>query len=152
MIGKLTAEEIEEVLSSNVLGRLGCTDGERIYVVPITYVYHDKKIIGHSTEGLKIRMMRRNPRICFEVDDVKDFTHWKSVIAWGEYQELTSERQRYEAMKLFVDRMMHLKISDTAVLPELGSERMHPQSPGLIKPVVFRIILTEKTGRFESGH
>jgi nitroimidazol reductase NimA-like FMN-containing flavoprotein (pyridoxamine 5'-phosphate oxidase superfamily) len=149
MIGRLNEEEIEEVLANNVLGRLGCSDGEKLYVIPITYLYHNKHIICHSTEGLKIRMMRKNPSVCFEVDEMKNFTNWKSVIAWGEYQELTSERRRYEAMKLFVDRMMHLKISDTAVLPELTPERVHPQSPGMIRPVVFRIILTEKTGRFE---
>lgn len=152
MIGKLMEEGIEEVLANNVLGRLGCYDGGKIYIVPITYLYHNKHIIAHSTEGMKIRMMRRNPSVCFEVDEMKSFNNWKSVIAWGEFQELTSERQRYEAMKLFVDRMMHLKISDTAVLPELAPNRVHPHSPGQIKPVVFRIILTEKSGRYESSH
>jgi len=151
MIGKLMEDDIEEVLENNVLGRLGCYDGEKMYIVPITYLYKDKHIIAHSTEGMKIRMMRKNPKVCFEVDAMKNFTNWKSVICWGEFQELTSERQRYEAMKLFVDRMMHLKISDTAVLPELAAQRVHPHSPGQIKPVVFRIILTEKTGRYESG-
>ena len=153
MIGKLNEQEIDEVLTKNNIGRLGCYDGEKVYVVPITYVYiQHRYIIAHSIEGLKIRMMRKNPKVCFEVDDMKDLTNWKSVIAWGEYQELTTERQRYEAMKIFVDRMMHLKISDTAVLPEMASERVHPQSPGQIKSVVFRILFTEKTGRFETSH
>lgn len=153
MIGKLKEQEIDEVLSKNILGRLGCYDGEKVYIVPITYVYIAKRyIIAHSTEGLKIRMMRKNPKVCFEVDDMKDLNNWKSVISWGEYQELTTERQRYEAMKIFVDRMMHLKISDTAVLPEMASERVHPHSPGQIKSVVFRILFSEKTGRFESSY
>ena len=88
MIGNLTDEQIEEVLRENVLGRIGCSDGERIYVVPINYAYDGKSIIAHSSLGMKIEMMRKTPKVCFEVDDMKSFTNWKSVIAWGEYHEL----------------------------------------------------------------
>ncbi len=150
MIGKLTEEKIEEVLEKNVLGRIGCHNGSRTYVVPINYVYDGKYIIGHSVAGLKIDMMRKNPQVCFEVDEMKSFTNWKSVIAWGEYQELKEERERYAAMKLFVDRMMRLKISETALPPEVAESRIHPRSPGNIKPIIYRIVVTEKTGRFES--
>jgi nitroimidazol reductase NimA-like FMN-containing flavoprotein (pyridoxamine 5'-phosphate oxidase superfamily) len=151
MIGKLNMAEIEEVLKKNVLGRIGCSDGKKTYVVPINYVYDGKSIIGHSLVGLKIRMMRKNPDVCFEVDEMKNFTNWKSVIAWGRYQELTDERERYLAMKMFVDRMMRLKISETAIPPEISEKRVHPRSPGNIKPVIYRILLTEKTGRFENS-
>jgi uncharacterized protein len=151
MIGKLSEEQIEEVLTANVLGRIGCNDGSKTYVVPINYVYDGKFIISHSVEGMKIKMMRKNPQVCFEVDVMNSFTNWKSVIAWGEYQELTDERERYQAMKLFVDRMMRMKISETASLPELTEQRVHPRSPGNIKPVIYRIVITEKTGRYEEG-
>ncbi len=150
MIGQLSKSQIEEVLKSNVLGRIGCSDGKKTYVVPVNYVYDGKFIIGHSLNGMKIRMMRKNPDICFEVDEMKSFTKWKSVIVWGRYQELTGERERYHAMKLFVDRMMHMKISETAIPPEISEQRVHPRSPGNIKPIIYRIVITEKTGRFEN--
>lgn len=150
MIGNLTDEEIEEVLKENVLGRIGCNDGKKIYVVPINYVYDGKYIVAHSVAGMKIQMMRKNPDVCFEVDEMKSFTNWKSVIAWGQYQELTDERNRYYAMKLFVDRMMNVKISETAIPPEIAEKRMHPLSPVIIKPVIYKIVITEKTGRFEN--
>jgi nitroimidazol reductase NimA-like FMN-containing flavoprotein (pyridoxamine 5'-phosphate oxidase superfamily) len=149
MIGHLQEEEMNEVLQSNVLGRIGCTDGKKIYVVPINYVFDGRHIIGHSVAGMKIDMMRNNPHVCFEVDTMESFTKWKSVIAWGEFQELTDERDRYAAMKLFVDRMMYMKISETAIPPELSGDRVHPRSPGNIRPVIYRIIITEMTGRFE---
>ena len=149
MIGKLNKEQIEEVLKENVLGRIGCSDGKKIYVVPVNYVYDGKFIIGHSLAGMKINMMRKNPEVCFEVDEMKSFTNWKSVIVRGRYQELTDERDRYHAMKLFVDRMMHMKISETAIPPEMSEKRVHPRSPGNIKPVIYRIVIIEKTGRCE---
>jgi uncharacterized protein len=151
MIGKLKDEEIEEVLKEHVLGRIGCNDGKKTYVVPVNYVYDGRFIIAHSVAGMKIEMMRKNPQVCFEVDEMKSFTNWKSVIVWGEYQELKDEHSRYYAMKLFVDRMMHMKISETAIPPELSGERVHPRSPGNIRPVVYRIVIEEKTGRFENG-
>jgi uncharacterized protein len=151
MIGKLKDEKIEEVLKEHVLGRIGCNDGKKTYVVPVNYVYDGRFIIAHSVAGMKIEMMRKNPQVCFEVDEMKSFTNWKSVIVWGEYQELKDEHSRYYAMKLFVDRMMHMKISETAIPPELSGERVHPRSPGNIRPVVYRIVIEEKTGRFENG-
>jgi uncharacterized protein len=151
MVGKLTDEQIEEVLKEHVLGRIGCNDGKKIYVVPVNYVYDGRFIIAHSVAGMKIEMMRKNPQVCFEVDEMKNFTNWKSVIVWGEYQELKDEHSRYYAMKLFVERVMHMKISETAIPPELSGERVHPRSPGNIKPIVYRIVIEEKTGRFENG-
>jgi nitroimidazol reductase NimA-like FMN-containing flavoprotein (pyridoxamine 5'-phosphate oxidase superfamily) len=149
MIGKLSDEQIEEVLKENVVGRIGCSDGNKTYVVPVNYVYDGKFIIGHSLAGLKIQMMRKNPEVCFEVDEIQGLTNWKSVIAWGQYQELTEERDRYYAMKLFVDRMIHLKISEAAIPPEITENRVHPRSPGNIKPVIYRIAIHEFTGKYE---
>jgi uncharacterized protein len=149
MIGRLTHEQIEEVLRENVVGRIGCSEGKKIYVVPVNYIYDGKHIIAHSVMGMKIEMMRKNPQVCFEVDEMKNFTNWKSVIVWGEYQELHDERDRYYAMKLFVDRTIRMKISETAIPPEISEQRVHPRSPGNIKPIVYRIVISESTGRYE---
>lgn len=149
MIGTLSNDSAKEVLQSNVLGRIGCTDGAKTYIIPVNYVFDGSYIIAHSVVGMKIHMMRKNPNVCFQVDEMKNMTNWKSVIVWGEYQELCEERERYAAMKLFVDRMMHMKISETAMPPELSEYRLHPRSPGNIKPIVYRIIIQEITGRFE---
>lgn len=150
MIGILNTLEIDDVLRSNVLGRIGCRDGEKIYVVPVSYVYDGKYIICHSAEGMKIHMMRKTPAVCFEVDEMKDYTNWRSVIGWGAYEELTDDTVKYRAMEVFVDRLMHMKISETARPPEMLEKRVHPRSPGNIKPVIFRIELKERSGRYEN--
>ena len=149
MIGSLSYDAAKEVLQSNIIGRIGCNDGTKNYIVPVNYVFDGKYIIAHSVVGMKIQMMRKNPKVCFEVDEIKNMTNWKSVIIWGEYQELTEERDRYAAMKLFVDRTIRMKISETAIPPEISGQRLHPRSPGNIKPVVYRIVIEEMTGRFE---
>ena len=151
MIGRLSIEEIEDVLKKNTFGHLGCNDGNRTYIVPINYVYDNKYIIAHSVVGKKVQMMRTNPQVCFEVDEIENYNSWKSVIIWGEYKELKEERDRYQAIKFFVDRMMYMKISETAIPPEISENRVHPRSPGYVKPVIYRIVISEKTGRYEIG-
>ncbi len=58
MLGELNQEQIEQVLRSEVIGRLGCHASGRTYVVPVTYAYDGERIICHSGLGRKIEMMR----------------------------------------------------------------------------------------------
>ena len=149
MIGNLTEAQSIAFLSSQITGRIGCNDGIKTYVVPINYVFDGKVIIAHAVEGMKINIMRLNPNVCFEVDEVKTLNNWKSAIAWGRYQELTDERDRYYAMKLFVDKMMHIKISKTAELLPADSEQAGLASHPFKRPVIYRIVINEITGKYE---
>jgi uncharacterized protein len=94
MLGELTEKQIEEVLTSNVVGRVGCSSGQKIYVVPVSYAYDGVSIIGHTVEGMKIEFLRKNPECCFEVDEIKDLADWVSVIVWGTFEELKGVRMR----------------------------------------------------------
>ena len=150
MIRQLSPIEIDDLLRKQIVGRIGCSYENEVYIIPMSYAYDDDYVYCHSYEGKKMEMMRKNPKVCFQVDEMKDMGNWKSVIAWGEYQELTDSREKQIAMKLFVERTLSLKISETAILPETSFERLHPRSPGVIKPIIYRIILKEKTGRYET--
>lgn len=145
MLGELTVPEIDDLLRSEVVARIGCHADGRTYVVPITYVFVGDAIIGHSTDGMKIRMMRRNPEVCVEVDRVKGLADWRSVIAWGQYEELTGEAG-VRAMEQLVTHLAPRMPSETAV-PAHGRHPDH--SATAQSAVVFRIHLTQKTGRFE---
>jgi nitroimidazol reductase NimA-like FMN-containing flavoprotein (pyridoxamine 5'-phosphate oxidase superfamily) len=83
MLGELNQKEIEQVLSENVIGRIGCYADGRVYVVPVTYVYEDGCIIGHTSGGLKIHMLQENPNCCFELDHCGNLANWQSVITLG---------------------------------------------------------------------
>ena len=148
MVGKLNTEQIEAMLKENVLGRIGCYDGRQIHVIPVNYVYDGKFIIAHSAAGTKITIMRKNPNVCFEIDQVKSFTEWKSVLVWGVYYELTNEWERYHALQYLTERMMYVKIDKSILQDELEQESglRHYHST---KAIIYRIIIQEKKGRFE---
>ncbi len=151
MLGELNEAQVDQVLRSEVIGRLGCHAQGRTYIVPITYAYDGDCIYGHSAEGMKVRMMRANPNVCFEVDDMESMANWRSVIAWGVYEELSGE-EASQAMQLLIERLRPLIASETSPAPHgdgtVSSEAHRGDAAGKTA-VVFRILLQEKTGRFE---
>ena len=149
MLGELTAAQIEQLLKTEVVGRIGCHSDGRTYVVPITYVYEDGAVYGHSAVGQKIRMMRSNPRVCFEVDHMDDLANWRSVIAYGGYQELAGGRAE-AAMKLLMSRLAPLMVSESATPTHgFGPGQGQLVSPEKQTAVLFRLVLDEKSGRYE---
>ena len=61
MLGSLSSAEIEELLGTEVVARLGCHAEGRTYVVPVTYAYNGDALLIQSADGLKLRMMHVNP-------------------------------------------------------------------------------------------
>ena len=139
MLGTLTDEEIDRLLHEETVGRIGVSDDVKTYVVPVSYVYDGTSIYVHSYDGEKLRMLRANPAVCFEIDRVEHLSSWRSVIAWGRYEELMGDLAT-GAMNLLAWRLREEVPSETA-----GPQGPHGREPG----TAFRIRITEKTGRFE---
>lgn len=148
MLGTLTKDQILHVLQSQVVGRLACCVDDELYIVPISYAYHKDFIYAHSKEGLKVQMMRRNPKVCFQVDSIENMANWRSVILWGEYEELKTEKDQKAGLKILADRLVPYLTSET-VRPS-----QHLSSPPAIiekdlKAAVYRIRITKSSGRYE---
>jgi uncharacterized protein len=145
MQGELNNSEIEDLLRSQVVGRIGCHSDGKPYIVPITYAFDGQYILGHTSEGLKVDILRQNPSICFQVDKVDNMTNWQSVIVWGLFEEL----QGYEARLAMQKLIAHME--DLNNRDQNGIET-HQLETGGIKTVVYRINIFEKTGRFEKRY
>jgi nitroimidazol reductase NimA-like FMN-containing flavoprotein (pyridoxamine 5'-phosphate oxidase superfamily) len=143
VLGTLDREQIDQVLKAGLVGRIGVHGDNRTYVVPVSYVYDGDAVYVHSADGLKVRMMRANPEVCFEVEDIDDLANWRTVIAWGRYEELKADLA-VAAMNLLVSRLSPLTASETAGPAGRAKGR---GSNGV--EVAYRIRLRELTGRFE---
>jgi uncharacterized protein len=148
MLGALAPSKIERLLSTEAIGRLGCYQQGKVYVVPINYGYDGKCIYAHSKEGLKIDVMRENPAVCFEVDRWEEDGSWQSVIAWGTFEELKPIKGQRAAMKVFADQMARV-IPNSRAMPSHGFVRGNKKENDPFKSIVFKINLTEKSGRYE---
>ncbi len=147
MLGELTANQIEHLLYSQLIGRLGCHAGGITYVVPITYTYDGTYIYGHTKEGMKIDMMRKNPKVCFQLDVMENMSNWRSIISWGTFEELQNPEDRIMGMKKLWDRIMPYTTGETTVKHAITDS--HAKSIEAMQGVVYRIKLSEKTGRYE---
>ena len=148
MLGTLGEAEIKAVLRRGIVGRIGCHSEGRTYIVPITYAYEGGAIYAHSAEGLKLRMMRANPNVCFEVDYMDDLANWQSVIAWGRFEELRGVDADH-AMALLVARILPLATSSETSHPPKSLTHQHRAVEEGLEAIAYRINLTEMSGRYE---
>jgi nitroimidazol reductase NimA-like FMN-containing flavoprotein (pyridoxamine 5'-phosphate oxidase superfamily) len=147
MIATLSPGAIEQLLHEQVVGRIGCHARGRTYVVPTTYAYIDGAAICHTGNGLKVRMMRENPDVCFEVEDLRHLPRWSSVVALGRYEELLGD----EADRALDQLIARLGATPPALtsMPWQGAGTTDAVSRASRPEIVFRIVLTEKSGRCE---
>ena len=147
MLGNLNESQIDNVLLSQVIGRLGCTDGKKPYIIPVTYVYDGNYIIGQSNEGRKLGIMRKHADVCFEVDVMSDMANWQSVLVFGKFQELKG-KEATKARDYLFDHVLPLMTSSTIHHHEHEVSGSVDDS-NRVKSIMYRIEIEEKTGRFE---
>jgi nitroimidazol reductase NimA-like FMN-containing flavoprotein (pyridoxamine 5'-phosphate oxidase superfamily) len=90
-----------------------CRDSEP-YAVPINHAYADGKLYFHcAPTGLKLDMIRANPRVCYVVnhdfgdrggpiDPRQCHGNWESVIAYGVARIPEDRAELQEAFSIFV--------------------------------------------------
>ena len=140
MLGELDAQQCEDLLRSEVIARIGCLSDGRVYVVPVTYVYDGTYVYGHAMDGAKLRAMRANPQVCVEVEHVDNLSNWRSVIAWGTFEEC--DGADWDAgLAMLAERIMPL-----LTLPK---DQPPPDLSVLRSGSVYRIRVERMTGRFE---
>lgn len=149
MLGELDNNMLEELLKSELLGRIGCHADGITYIVPVHYVYEAPYVYAHSADGMKVSLMRKNPQVCFEVDHVKDFFNWQSVVCWGTFEEITGIEESEQAMQKLIDRIEpYLSLVEDAH-PSHGIANMASEIGTGKELVLYRIKLNKTTGRFE---
>ena len=163
MWGDLDKNQIDDFLESELIGRLGCVDSSKMYVVPVTYAYNNGYIYGHTKDGLKIHMMRKNPKVCFEIDWMKDMNNWKCVIVNGTFEELKGDDANNGLeilMKSIISNLErksfpseisghdNLGIENFAFQHSFLSPFLHNKNNEISEIVVYRIKVNEATGKF----
>ena len=105
--------QIEAILNAALICRLGLCRDNVPYVVPVNYAYDNGHLYFHSSQaGMKMDMLRANPRVCFEVDVDAEVTraeqacgfsiNYRSVIGWGTAIELHDPEDKRRALDLLM--------------------------------------------------
>lgn len=151
MLGDLTPDQIEHVLGTEIIGRLGCHSGGRTYVIPITFAYDGSDVYGHSGPGMKIRMMRAEPKVCFGTEHVEGMANWQSVKRVGP----SSRRDPVAARPIRVDRDPERakvssdasSVSASSISRRISSHRCRP----VITPKVL-VLKARRCALRQAGH
>jgi nitroimidazol reductase NimA-like FMN-containing flavoprotein (pyridoxamine 5'-phosphate oxidase superfamily) len=104
--------ELRRILASARVCRLAMSDGDRPYVVPLTFALDGDDLVLHSaTTGRKIEVLRRNPAVCFEVEEAVELApgatacqfsmRFRTVIGFGEVEFVNDPAERARLLALF---------------------------------------------------
>lgn len=148
MIREMSPAGMDDLLRRELVGRLGCYAEGRIYVVPTNFAYADGRIYGQTIEGMKLRMLRQNPEVCFEVDWHDGLFDWASVILWGTFRELENEEAEL-ARNLLLQKLRRYAVTDSGAHTILEERFLRAPYIEGREPIVFAIDVTERTGRCE---
>jgi nitroimidazol reductase NimA-like FMN-containing flavoprotein (pyridoxamine 5'-phosphate oxidase superfamily) len=75
---------MEQILEQAQVCRLAMVDQGRPYVVPLNFGYRDGCLYFHSAkEGRKIDVLRADPHVCFEVDELVKINKAAQACDWG---------------------------------------------------------------------
>ena len=138
-IQELNTSAIEQFLERADYGHLACSLNDQPYVVPIHFAYSKPFFYIYTTEGKKSEILDQNPSVCLQLEEVKDNSHWISVIIYGEAERLVQDDLKNEAIREVVNR-------NPTLTPAVSIHWMDNWVRENIE-AVYRIIPTDITGR-----
>ena len=105
-VKEMTCDEIDQFLTCARVGRVAMVLEKGPYVVPVGFAYADGKVFFHTCcKGLKMESLRKNPNVCFEVDEsLSDATMYKSVIIFGKSEMIQDEQRMIPYLQKLIDK------------------------------------------------
>ncbi|HUJ42710.1 MAG TPA: pyridoxamine 5'-phosphate oxidase family protein [Opitutaceae bacterium] len=117
---------IDEIFATAEVCRIAMVDNGEPYVVPLNFGYRDNAIYVHSAAGgRKMEVLRRNRRVCFEIESPSAIVrhaepcHWgsrsRSLIGYGGVEIITDRAQKRRGLDII---MAHYGKTDLNVYNE----------------------------------
>ena len=102
----MSSAEIDQFLTCARVGRLGLYIDDKPYIVPLGFVYDKGQIAFHTcAQGMKMKALQGNPKVCFEVDEtISDTSMYKSIIVHGSAKILTDPAEMIPWLQLHINK------------------------------------------------
>ena len=76
--------EIEEIISKSIVCRIALSENDTPYILPVCFGCEGDTLYFHSARrGRKLDILRRNNRVCFEMDIDIDLIRGDKACSWG---------------------------------------------------------------------
>ena len=120
-------KEIDDIIMSSQTARIAVNREGCPYIVPMNFAYSDSVFYFHcASEGLKLDLLKSDPRICIEIDIEKGLKAdnpenpcswgfiYRSVIAEGKAEFIEDIEQKRIALNLIVNRFSERELPPDA--------------------------------------
>jgi len=149
MVRDLSSEEMIAFVKEARFAHLGCHANGETYVVPISFAYDGKRLIGQTKPGRKVDMMRANPQVCVQLDATRNIVDWTSVILWGRFEEL-SGMAAAQAMGVLIDHLSPFLEELGPLSRSLRDVTPHEPNGSPQVDIVYCVHVERMTGRRET--
>ena len=139
---------MDEIMKKAQVCRLGVSYESTVYIIPMSFGYVDRVLYFHSgAEGLKLLILKENPKACFEVDidtEVIPSEHgcnwsmrYQSVIGFGEVEFIEDLEEKRKALQI--------------IMQQYGEDLKMVEDVELSGITIFKLVVSSMTGK-KSGY
>jgi nitroimidazol reductase NimA-like FMN-containing flavoprotein (pyridoxamine 5'-phosphate oxidase superfamily) len=138
-------EALENILRRATVCRLAMSVDDEPYIVPLNFGYRDHALYFHGArEGKKIDMLRKNRRVCFEIDMDHEMVRaetpcdwtfkYRSVIGFGKAELITEPEAKRNALDI--------------IMEHCGASAPYPyREKGFEKACIIKVTIESMTGK-----
>jgi nitroimidazol reductase NimA-like FMN-containing flavoprotein (pyridoxamine 5'-phosphate oxidase superfamily) len=137
-------DAITSIIRKSTVCRLAMSDDGQPYVIPMSFGYKDGVVYFHSaSEGRKIDVLQKNPRVCIEFDTDCRLKTGDSPCNWGfSFQSAVAF-----GVAAFIEDAAEKRAALDIIMRQYCSETFTYPASAVDKIVVIKVAITELTGK-----
>ena len=137
-------KQMEQILSQAQVCRLAMVDKGQPYVVPLNFGYGDGCLYFHSApEGRKIDVLKADPRVCFEVDELVKMNKAAAACDWG----VSFKSVIGTGTARILDTPAEKKAGLDIIMAQYSGRTFDYPEEKLAKTAVIQVVIHEMTGK-----
>jgi len=136
---------IESIIARSTVCRLALSEDDRPYIVPLCFGYEDNALYFHTArEGKKIDILKKNNRVCFEVDCDHELVTNETACKWSmKYRSVVG----FGKASLVNDLEAKRKALDS-IMRHYGGRPSDYSATAMDKMLVIKVEIESMTGKY----
>ncbi len=138
-------EEIKDIIKKALFCNVAMCRDDIPYLVPMNFGFDGQHFYLHSApEGLKIDILKENPRVCIEItqdlkinqseDVCKTSMRYSSVIIFGKVEFLFDRRERINALNCIVEQLYGERATTKEEKPMFNEDNLNKLTIIRVRP------------------
>ncbi len=141
----MTDEEIDTLLRSQRICRMALNDRPQPYIIPLDYVYIDRKMYFHfANYGKKIQLFENDPHVSVEVDKYNaDVSKYCSVTLMGRLVKVTDREEKKKVSEALMNRI-DVGRGESNVAARHGYEKLNDKTLSSTSSLLFKLDIDQR--------